>query len=154
MPEESAGDANLWSVGQLLGSALHGLNGLVVDGDLVEASLDETTGDVFDLLAGLDEEVVTGGHAYGDATARVASPDVEAGVAGTAVDGEEVEIGVEAGENGVLCAVFLEIGGSRREQVRTVSAGVAEVCGWKTESDSSHFRQLAYSTKYVSYLLY
>ena len=154
VPEQSAGDANLWSVWKLLGSALHGLNGLLVDGDLMEASLDETTGDVLDLFASLDEEVVSGGHAYGNATASVASPDVEARVAGTAVDGEEVEIGVEAGEDSVFRAVFLEVGSSRCEQVRTVSSGVAEVCGWKTEADGSHFRELAYATIYVSNLQY
>lgn len=150
VPEQSAGDANLWSVGEFLGSALHGLNGLLVDSDFVEARLDEATGDVLDLLARLDEEVVTWGHAYGNATARVAGPDVEAGVARTAVDGEEVEVSVEAGEDGVFGAVFPEVGGRRCKQVRTVSASVAEVCGWKTETDCSHFRELAYSTITVS----
>ena len=73
------------------------------------AGLDEPTGNVLDLLAGLYEEVVALGNLDGDAVAGVAGPDVEAGVAGAAVDGEEVEVSVEAGEDGVLLAVLFEI---------------------------------------------
>lgn len=113
VPEEGAGDANLGAIGVLLAASLHGLDRLFVDDDLVVAGLDEAAGNVLDLLAGLDEEVVSGGHADGDAAAGVAGPDVEAGVAAAAVDGEEVEVGVEAGEDGVLFAVLGEVGGCR-----------------------------------------
>lgn len=84
------------------------------------AGLDKPTGDVLDLLAGLDEEVVALGDFDGDAVAGVAGPDVEARVPGAAVDGEEVEVGVEASENGVFDAILDEVGGGRGEQVRPV----------------------------------
>lgn len=84
----------------------------------METRLDETASDVFELLARLYEEVVSGRDFHGDAAARVARPDVQAGVARAAVDGEKVEVGVEAGEDGVLGAVLYEVGGGGREEVR------------------------------------
>lgn len=72
---------------------------------------------MLELLPRLDEEVVAGGDLDGDAAARVAGPDVEARVAGAAVDGEEVEVGVEAGEDGVVLAVLFEVRGGRGEEV-------------------------------------
>lgn len=70
---------------------------------------DETTCTVFELFASLDEEIIPLGDLDGKSVAGVTGPDVEAGVAGAAVDGEEVEIGVETGEDGVLLGVFLEV---------------------------------------------
>lgn len=54
----------------------------------------------------MHEQVVAGRDLDGDALTGVAGPYMQAGVAGTAVDGEEVEVGVEAGEDGVFAAVF------------------------------------------------
>jgi hypothetical protein len=75
----------------------------------VVSSLDQPTRGVLELLARLHEEVVPGRNLDGNAVARVAGPDVEAGVARAAVDGEEVEIGVEASKDGVLCGVLGKI---------------------------------------------
>jgi hypothetical protein len=66
---------------------------------------------VFELLPGLHEQVIALGDLDGDLASRVAGPDVKARIPAAAVDGQEVEIGVEAGEDGVLLAVFLEVGG-------------------------------------------
>lgn len=90
-------------------ASLNRLNGLVVDHDFVVAGFDETPRGVFELLACLDEEIVALGDLDGDSVAGVAGPDVEAGVAGAAVDGEEVEVGVETGEDGVFFGVFGEV---------------------------------------------
>lgn len=117
MPEEGAGDAHEGPVGELGLALLDGLDGPVVDDDLVEPGLDEPPREVLDLLAGLDEEVVAGGDLDGDAAARVARPHVQAGVSGAAVDGEEVEVGVEAGEDRVFGAVFYKIGGGGSQEM-------------------------------------
>ena len=87
----------------------HHLDSHFVDHDFVVAGFDEAAGAVFELFAGLDEEIVTRGDLDGDAVTSVAGPDVEARVAGAAVDGQEVEVGVKAGEDGVLVAVFSEV---------------------------------------------
>lgn len=120
MPEEGTRNANLRAVGLLLGALLHLGNRGLIDSHLVEPSLDEAAGNVLELLAGLHEEVVSGGHADGDAAACVARPDVETRVAAAAVDGEEVEVRVEAGEDGVERAVLGEVGGSRGEEMGAV----------------------------------
>lgn len=125
MPEEGARDADEGPVGELGLALLDDLEGALVDDDLVVAGLDEAAGDVLDLLAGLDEEVVAGRDLDGDAGARVAGPDVEAGVARAAVDGEEVEVGVEAGEDGVFGAVLGEVGGGWGEEMGAVSGLVS-----------------------------
>jgi hypothetical protein len=123
VPEHGAGDADEGAVGQVAATALDGGNGLIVDDDLVEAGLDEAAGQVLELLAGLDKQVVAGGDLDGEAGAGVACPDVEAGVAGAAVDGEEVEVGVEAGKDGVLLAVLVEVGGRGSEEMRARRRG-------------------------------
>lgn len=107
MPKQGTRNANERSI-FLLALPNH-LNRHFVDHDFVVASFDEATGAVFELLAGLDEEVVARGDLDGDAVTSVAGPDVEARVAGAAVDGQEVKVGVKAGEDGVLVAVFSEV---------------------------------------------
>lgn len=120
MPKQRARDPHQRPLGELDLAPLNGLNSALVDDDLVVSRLDEPAGDVLNLLAGLDEEVVALGDLDGDAGSRVASPDVEAGIARTAVNGEEVEVGVEAGEDGVEGGVFVEVGGSRGEEMGAV----------------------------------
>lgn len=137
-PEEGAGDADEGPVGELAPAPLHGGKG-VVDDDLVVAGLDEPARHVLELLAGLDEQVVAGRDLDGDAGARVAGPDVEPQVAGAAVDGEEVEVGVEAVEDGVLLAVLVQVRGGRGQEERVRDKGVLgkggsralEAGGWK-----------------------
>jgi hypothetical protein len=120
MPKQRARDSHQRPIGELDLAPFNSLNGALVDDDLMVSGLDESTGDVLDLFAGLDEEVVALGNLDGNARSRVAGPDVEAGVTGTAVDGEEIEIGVEAGEDGVEGRIFLEVGGSRGEEMGAV----------------------------------
>lgn len=120
MPKQRARDPHQWPIGELDFALLNGLDRALVDDNLVVSRLDEPAGDVLDLLAGLDEEVVALGDLDGDTGAGIACPDVEAGVARAAVDGEEVEIGVEAGEDGVEVGVLVEVGGSRGEEMGAV----------------------------------
>ena len=138
MPEQRARDPDQRSVGELDLALLNRLNCPVIDNDFVVPSLYEPARDVLDLLAGLNEEVIPGRDLDGDAASRVASPDVQTGVARTAVDGEEVEVGVEAGENGVLGAVLDEVGGGWGEEVRAVGAGGGEGVLGQTEADGGH----------------
>jgi hypothetical protein len=89
----------------------------------VESSLDKTTGEMFELLACLDEEMPACARrsgrreADGDPLAGVASPDVQTRVARAAVDGQAVQVGVKSGEDRVLLTIFGEIGGSRGKQM-------------------------------------
>ena len=81
------------------------------------AGLDEPARQVLELLAGLDQQVVALRDLDGNALARVARPDVQARIARAAVDGQEVEVRVEAREDGVLLAVLLEVRRGGSEEV-------------------------------------
>lgn len=109
MPKKGARYPNKWSVGELDFPPLDGLDSLVVDCDLMVTGLDETTGDVLNLFASLNEQIVSQWNLDGDPVASVAGPDVKAGVARAAMDGEEVEVGVEAGQDSILLAVLGQI---------------------------------------------
>ena len=81
------------------------------------AGLDEPARQVLELLAGLDQQVVALRDLDGNALARVARPDVQTWIARAAVDGQEVEVRVEAREDGVLLAVLLEVRRGGSEEV-------------------------------------
>jgi hypothetical protein len=89
----------------------------------VVAGLDEPARHVLELLAGLHQQVVALRDLDGDALARVARPDVQARVARAAVDGEEVEVRVEAREDGVFLPVLGEVRRRGREEMG--AAGLA-----------------------------
>lgn len=128
VPEEGAADADEGTVREHGLALLDDGQRLLVDHDLMVASLDEASRKVLDLLARLDQEVVALGDLDGDLLARVARPDVQAGVARAAVDGEEVEVCVEAGEDGILLAVLLQVRGRRGEEVGAVRS--CQSGGW------------------------
>src|SRR5690606_16077974 len=94
----------------------------------------EPARDMFQLLAGLDQKVVARRDFNRDAAARVASPDVEPRVSRAAVNGEEVEIGVETGEDGVDLAVPFQVRrrwGEKVGAIRRVSgSGAQEDVRW------------------------
>lgn len=125
VPEKGGRDADGRTVG--VGGLARSQDGLgfLVDDDLVVARLDETAGQVLELLAGLDEQMAAGGDGDGNAAARVAGPDVEARKARPAVDGQEVEVRVEAGQNGVEVAVLVEIGGRGGQKMGAVWSSVS-----------------------------
>lgn len=75
----------------------------------MKSSLDQPAGDVLELFSGLDEQVVALGDLDSDALSCIACPDVQPGITRAAVDGEEVEVGVEASQYGVLFAVLLQV---------------------------------------------
>ena len=100
-------------------SLFNGLKSLFVDDYLMKAGFDEAAGDVFDLFSGLDEEIVSRWNLDGDSVAGVSRPDVETWVARTAVDGQEVEICVEASQDGVELGIFVQIRRSRGEKMRS-----------------------------------
>lgn len=75
----------------------------------MEASFDETTSDVLNLLACLDKEVVSWWDLDGNTVSGVACPDVKTRVAGAAMDSEEVKICMKAGQDGVLFAVLDQV---------------------------------------------
>lgn len=118
MVEESRRYPHQRSIGHLLLAALHDLERGVVDNDFVKSGLDETAGQVLQLLAGLDQQVLSGRNAHGDFPPRVPCPNVQARVSGATVNGQEVEVGVETCEDAILLAILLEIGSRRRKQVR------------------------------------
>ena len=124
MPEEGRRDAHQRAVGQRLPALLDGLDRALVDDHLVEAGLDQPARDVLELLAGLHQQVVARRDLDGDALAGVARPDVQARVARAAVDGQEVQVRVEAGEDGVLLAVLDQVGGRGGEEVGAVGGAM------------------------------
>lgn len=86
----------------------------------VEISFDEIICDVFDLFVGLDKEVVVGRDFYRNVVVGVMGLDVEVGVVGVVVDGEEIEVGMEVGEDGVFGVIFDEVGSGGSKKVRIV----------------------------------
>lgn len=72
----------------------------------MEARLYESTSDVLELLARLNQQVVPWWYLYRNTVPSVASPNVKAWVAGAPMNGEEVEVGMETSENGILLAIF------------------------------------------------
>lgn len=109
MPEQSTRNSDQRSVREVTLPLLNGLNGLLIHNNLVEASFDESTSDVLNLLARLDKEVVSWWDLDGNTVSGVACPDVKTRVAGATMDGEEVEVCVEAGQDGVLLAVLDQV---------------------------------------------
>lgn len=120
VPEQRTRDSDERPIRELCLAPLDGLDRLFIDSHLVVPGLDKPAGNVFDLLASLDEKIVALGHLDRNAVAGIASPNVQTRVAGTPVDGEKVEVRVEASEDGVLFAVLNKIGCSRSEKVRTM----------------------------------
>ncbi len=84
------------------------------------AGLDKSARQVLELLAGLDQQVVALRDLDGNALARIARPDVQTRVARAAVNGQEVEVCVEAREDGAPLAVLLEVGRGGGEEVRAL----------------------------------
>lgn len=93
---------------------------------LVVTGLDQATAEVLDLFACLDEQVPTcRRELYRYTLPCIARPDVKAGVPRATVDGQKVEIRVEAGKDSVIMAILDEIGGGWGKEVRTVSSEVS-----------------------------
>lgn len=66
---------------------------------------------MFQLFASLDKKVVAVRDLDRDTLSGVAGPDVQARIPRAAVNGEEVEVRVETGKNGVFLAIPLEVRG-------------------------------------------
>jgi hypothetical protein len=112
VPEERRWDADQWPIRESGLPLLNHLERLLVDDDLVEAGLDQAAGEMLELLAGLDEEIVSLRDLDGNSPARVPGPDMETRISRAPVDGQEVEVGMEACKNGILPAVIGKIRGS------------------------------------------
>jgi hypothetical protein len=88
------------------------LDSVFIHDDLVEPSLDKPSAQMFQLLTSLHQEITTSrGELDGNAFAGVASPDVQTRIARPAVDGEEIEVCMESGENSRGFVVLDEVGG-------------------------------------------
>lgn len=167
MPEQGAGDSDERAIRELCLPPLHRFERLLIDDDLMEASLDQAAGYVLDLLASLHKEVVARGDLHRNAVASVARPDVKTWEAGTAVNGEEVEICMEPGKDRVLCSILVEIRRGRRKKVRStislsecvlgmgrekeglgpVTASIAEVLSGKAEANRDHLGDVGNAVK-------
>ena len=84
------------------------LDSVFVDDDLMEAGFNQSTAQVLELLPGLHEEVPPRRREFdGDTFACIACPNMQTWVARSSMDGEEVEIGVEASKDSV-CLIVLD----------------------------------------------
>jgi hypothetical protein len=99
---------------------LNHINCLLVHHNFMIPGLYQTAGNVFQLFASLDEKVVALRDLDRYTLSGVAGPDVQARIPRAAVNGEEVEVGVEPSENGVFLAIPLEVGGGWCEQMGPV----------------------------------
>lgn len=68
---------------------------------------------MFQLLPGLNKQVFTRRNPDGNALSSVSRPDVKAGVARAAMDSQEIEIRMESSQNGILFAIFNQVGRCR-----------------------------------------
>lgn len=76
------------------------------------------------LLASLDKQVVAGRNLDGDALSGIPCPDIETRIARAAMDSQEIEVGVESSQNGILFAVFDQVGCCRRQQMLSISHAI------------------------------
>lgn len=97
------------------------LNCRVIDYNFVVPSFDQTAAEVLELFARLDQQVAAcRRESYGNTFSRIACPNIQPWIPGTAMNGEEVEIGVESSKNGILLAILDEIRCSWCKQVRAL----------------------------------
>lgn len=101
MPKQGTRDSHQRPIRALSSPLRHRAESLLIHNHLVVARCDETPREVLELLSRLNEEVIPGGNLDRNAGTRVAGPNVEAWIARTAVNGEEVKIGVKTREDGV-----------------------------------------------------
>lgn len=83
--------------------------------------LDEPPGDVLKLLAGLNEQIVSRRNFDRDSITGVPRPDVQSWIPRTTMDGEEVEIGVETGKDGVDFVVLSQVRSSWSKKMGPIS---------------------------------
>lgn len=120
-----------------ISSTLDSSEGLLVDENLVPSSEDATTSQVLHLHTSLSQNasIRNGNRELGS----VAQPDVQTREAGLAVEGDEVQIAMEASQDSVERMVLLEVRSSRSQQVRTKTHDASESVLVETEANGSHF---------------
>lgn len=98
----------------------------VVNDNFMESSLNEATGNMFQLFPGLHQEVTAGnGKLDGDAFPSVPCPDVESRVSRSPMDCQEVKVRVKARQDGVLLAVFDKVRCSWSKEVGSFCPSVS-----------------------------
>ena len=112
MPKECGRNANQRPVREFGPPSLDHVESLLVYHHLVVAGLDQPPGDVLDLLARLDEKVVSLRDLDWDALARVACPYVQARIPGPAMDSEKIEVRMKARQDGILLSISPKVRGS------------------------------------------
>ena len=65
---------------------------LIIDNDFMEASFDQSTSDMFKLLASLHEQIIPRRDSDSNALAGIPGPDVQTWVTRTTMNGQKVEI--------------------------------------------------------------
>lgn len=97
----------------------------VINDNFVETSLDEATGDMFELLSGLHQQIAASIRKLNrDAFPSVPCPDVESRIPRPSMDCQEIEIRVKPGQNGVLLPVFDEVRCGRSKKVASFRTSV------------------------------
>jgi hypothetical protein len=79
--------------------------GLLVDNDFMEASLDQTTSDMLKLFPSLDQEVISVRNSNWNTLSSIPRPDMESGVSRTSMDGEEIKIRVKSCQYRVFLSI-------------------------------------------------
>ncbi len=122
MPEESRRYPNQRAVWILNLSMLNHIDCLLVYHDFVIPSLDKTTSYVLQLFASLNKKIITLRDLDRDTLSGIAGPDVQARISRAAVNGKEVQVGMEPSENSVSLPMPLKVGSSWRKQMGPVAS--------------------------------
>ena len=97
----------------------------LVNNNFVETSLDEATGDMFELLSGLHQQIAAGSRKLDrDAFPSVPCSNIKSRVPRPPMDSQEVEIGVKTRQDGVLLPVFNEVRCGRSKKVASFRPSV------------------------------
>lgn len=83
--------------------------------------LDEPTGNVLELLASLNEQIISRWDLDRNSITGVPRPDMQSWIPGTTMNGEEIEIGVEPGEDCIDLVILSQVRSGRSQEMGPIS---------------------------------
>jgi hypothetical protein len=144
--EQGAGYAPLRPITHRRFSQVIGCLCALVVGNFVVASMDITSSQIFESLAGLDQKTTS--RQFYSSLLPVTSPNGKARILALAMDGEEADVTVEASKH-CTQVVFLKVASSRREKVRSTIEHIRESRRRQPHTDRGHFSNDSYGVKHL-----